>query len=137
MLDQNNLTIHCRDYLNHFIKNPHSLIVKVLGAYKIQIDKNKPVHFVVLQSVFYPDTVLSARYDIKGCLAGRYQRPGHLSPQSEVYKDQNFVKDDLKLGPDKPWFMRQVVVQVLIQKVVNHSCIGGERHSLPEVSQNC
>ena len=94
--------------MHHFIKNPHSLIVKVLGAYKIQIDKKKPVHFVVLQSVFYPATALSARYDIKGCLAGRYQRPGHLSPQSEVFKDQNFVREGLKLGSSKLWFIKQI-----------------------------
>ena len=57
-----------RDYLNHFIKNPHSLIVKILGVFSIQRAKKKPVFFFLMQSVFYPDTLVSRRWvdhDIK------------------------------------------------------------------------
>ena len=50
-----------RDYLNHFIKNPHSLIVKILGVFSIQRAKQKPVFFFLMQSVFYPDTLVSVR----------------------------------------------------------------------------
>ena len=50
-----------RDYLNHFIKNPHSLIVKILGVFSIQRANQKPVFFFLMQSVFYPDTLVSLR----------------------------------------------------------------------------
>ena len=50
-----------RDYLNHFIKNPHSLIVKILGVFSIQQANQKPVFFFLMQSVFYPDTMVSLR----------------------------------------------------------------------------
>ena len=50
-----------RDYLNHFIKNPHSLIVKILGLYSIQQATKKPVFFILMQSVFYPDALVSVR----------------------------------------------------------------------------
>ena len=50
-----------RDYLNHFIKNPHSLIVKILGVFSIKRDRQKPVFFFIMQSVFYPDSLVSVR----------------------------------------------------------------------------
>ena len=64
---------HFRDYLGHFIKNPHSLIVKIYGVYSIKLEKSKNVFFIIMQSVFYPDVGISGMYDIKGCLAGRYE----------------------------------------------------------------
>ena len=96
--------------MNHFIKNPHSLIVKILGVFDVQIAKKPPVYFVIMQSVFYPDTNLSVRYDIKGCLAGRYQTPGVLGDNLEVYKDKNFDGEYLMLGEDKRWFLKQVFI---------------------------
>ena len=101
-----------RDYLGHFIKNPHSLIVKIFGVFSIQIEETKPVYFIVMQSVFYPDRLLSLRYDLKGCLAGRYQSPGPMSRQDpeemQVFKDQNFIKERLALGTQRRWFVTQV-----------------------------
>ena len=50
-----------RNYLNHFIRNPHSLIVKILGVFSIKRDRQKPVFFFIMQSVFYPDSLVSVR----------------------------------------------------------------------------
>ena len=97
-----------RNYLSHFIKNPHSLIVKILGVYDVQIG-SKTIHFIIMHSVFYPDTALHKRFDIKGCLAGRYQAPGALGTQNtEVFKDKNFLGEQLILGEDRRWFLNQV-----------------------------
>ena len=97
-----------RNYLSHFIKNPHSLIVKILGVYDVQIG-SKTVLFIIMHSIFYPDTALHKRFDIKGCLAGRYQAPGALGTQNaEVFKDKNFLGEQLILGEDRRWFLNQV-----------------------------
>ena len=61
-----------------------------MGVFHVEIAKKPPVYFIIMQSVFFPDTNLSLRYDIKGCLAGRYQTPGVLGDNQEVYKDKNF-----------------------------------------------
>ena len=102
-----------RDYLNHFIKNPHSLIVKIMGVFHVKIAKKPPVYFIIMQSVFFPDTNMSVRYDIKGCLAGRYQTPGVLGDNQEVYKDKNFDGEYLMLGEDKRWFLKQVFIHII------------------------
>ena len=99
-----------RNYLSHFIKNPHSLIVKILGVYDVQIG-SKTVLFFIMHSVFFPETALQKRFDIKGCLAGRYQAPGALGTQNtEVFKDKNFLGEQLILGEDRRWFLRQVKI---------------------------
>ena len=85
--------------------------MKIFGVFSIQIEENKPIYFIVMQSVFYPDRLLSVRYDIKGCLAGRYQSPGPAAQAGEnleVFKDQNFMKERLKLGTLRSWFVTQV-----------------------------
>ena len=84
--------------------------MKIFGVFSIQIEENKPVYFIVMQSVFYPDQLLSVRYDIKGCLAGRYQSPGPAQDGEnlQVFKDQNFKKERLALGTQRSWFVTQV-----------------------------
>ena len=97
-----------RNYLSHFIKNPHSLIVKILGVYDVQIG-SKTVLFIIMHSVFFPDTALEKRFDIKGCLAGRYQAPGAMgNEKAEVFKDRNFLGEHIILGEDRIWFLKQV-----------------------------
>ena len=55
-----------RDYLGHFIRNPHSLIVKIFGVFSVKLKKGrKKVHFILMQSVFYPDDKINWRFDIK------------------------------------------------------------------------
>ena len=41
-------------------------------------------------------------------MAGRYQTPGNLSPNSEMFKDKNFEDELIILGEDKHWFLKQV-----------------------------
>ena len=54
-----------------------------------------------------PAPQLRATYDIKGCLAGRYQAPGSGGEQT-VFKDQNFQEEKLDLGQQRDWFIKQV-----------------------------
>ncbi|KAK6195324.1 hypothetical protein SNE40_000781 [Patella caerulea] len=105
------------DYLNHFLTYPHSLIVKFLGLYSINLPGNQKKYFLVMQSIFYPSHRIEDRFDIKGCLAGRYQKP--RPPGSTivtVYKDQNFVDESLNLGTQGEWFIEQLKADTLFMK---------------------
>ena len=52
----------------------------------------------------------NSRFDIKGCLAGRYQSPGSGTKQSQetVLKDKNFQGSLIMLGEDRTWFLKQI-----------------------------
>ena len=55
-----------------------------------------------------PPLSLAVRYDIKGCMAGRFQAPRAPGSSLPVYKDQNFRRERLCLGQDSRWFLAQV-----------------------------
>ena len=56
-----------------------------------------------MQSIFWPTLGINDRFDIKGCLKGRYQDPGNSKTEEMVLKDQNFQQESLNLGKDKAW----------------------------------
>ncbi|XP_071747925.1 uncharacterized protein [Lepeophtheirus salmonis] len=96
---------HIEEYVNHFIMSPHSLIVKILGLYTIRLaEQSKPVHFIIMQSIFWPENGLNRRYDLKGCLAGRCEQvPSGVRRSEVVFKDKNFYGTGLRLGNQRSW----------------------------------
>ncbi|XP_053381054.1 phosphatidylinositol 4-phosphate 5-kinase-like protein 1 isoform X2 [Mercenaria mercenaria] len=122
-----------RDYLDHFHNYPHSLLVKFLGLYSIKKPRSRKKYFLVMQSIFYPTVRLEERFDIKGCLANRYQNP-HPSGKKTilVLKDQNFMGEALSLGNQRDWFLTQLRADVdflLTINVQDYSLLLG-RHPL-------
>ncbi|XP_040577344.1 uncharacterized protein [Lepeophtheirus salmonis] len=101
---------HIEEYVNHFIMSPHSLIVKILGLYTIRLaEQSKPVHFIIMQSIFWPENGLNRRYDLKGCLAGRCEQvPSGVRRSEVVFKDKNFYGTGLRLGNQRSWFVEQL-----------------------------
>ena len=75
--------------------------------------------------------MMNSRYDIKGCLAGRYQSPGGPeNPQKnfQVFKDQNFQGERLVLGEEREWFVRQIARDAEFlrkNKIVDYSLLVG------------
>ena len=63
------------------------------------------VHFIIMQSVFWPSSGMNERYDIKGCIGGRKEeRPEELSEFNElVMKDANVLDVSIDLGSNKKW----------------------------------
>ncbi|XP_041367931.1 phosphatidylinositol 4-phosphate 5-kinase-like protein 1 [Gigantopelta aegis] len=97
------------DYLHHFLTYPHSLIVKFLGLYSITMPGESKKYFLVMQSIFYPSHRLEDRFDIKGALAGRYQRPNPPGCNVvTVLKDQNFLEETIDIGSQRDWFITQL-----------------------------
>lgn len=88
-----------RDYVEHFHTYPQSLLVKFLGLYSITSTTTKKKYFLVMQNIFYPNVFLEDRFDIKGCLANRYQNPNPSGKKTIlILKDQNFLEEKLELG---------------------------------------
>nr|CAB3264892.1 phosphatidylinositol 4-phosphate 5-kinase-like protein 1 [Phallusia mammillata] len=99
-------------YIQHFESFPHSLLVKFVGMYSIQVSKfKKPVHFVVMLSIYYPGERIQYRYDIKGCKIGRFTKPAEDGSNVVVIlKEQNLKDGKLFLGQQKEWFLHQIEI---------------------------
>ncbi|KAK0134696.1 Phosphatidylinositol 4-phosphate 5-kinase-like protein 1 [Merluccius polli] len=107
-------------YMAHLRKYPHSLLVKFLGVHKIKIPHKRKKYFIVMQSVFYPDDRISARYDIKGCEVSRWTEP---SPEGNqvivVLKDLNFKDEYIHLGKQRSWLLCQMEIDTHFLRQLN------------------
>ncbi|KAJ8379563.1 hypothetical protein SKAU_G00003410 [Synaphobranchus kaupii] len=107
-------------YLEHLESYPHSLLVKFLGVHKIKIPHQKKKYFIVMQSVFYPDDRINARYDIKGCQVSRWTSP---APEGShvivVLKDMNFEGQYITLDDQGAWLVRQVEIDTAFLQTIN------------------
>ncbi|XP_069774428.1 phosphatidylinositol 4-phosphate 5-kinase-like protein 1 isoform X2 [Narcine bancroftii] len=103
------LLSNLRTYLHHMEKYPHSLLVRFLGVHSIKIPHMGKKYFIIMQSVFYPDERIQARYDIKGCQVSRWTEP---APEGSniivVFKDMNFEGSTIDLDQQRSWLVRQV-----------------------------
>ncbi|CAJ1071038.1 phosphatidylinositol 4-phosphate 5-kinase-like protein 1 [Xyrichtys novacula] len=105
------LLANLKIYMEHLRKYPHSLLVKFLGVHRIKIPYKKKKYFIVMQSVFYPDDRINARYDIKGCEVSRWTEPAPEGSQIiVVLKDLNFEGQFINLERQRSWLLRQVEI---------------------------
>ncbi|XP_034564835.1 phosphatidylinositol 4-phosphate 5-kinase-like protein 1 [Notolabrus celidotus] len=105
------LLANLKIYLEHLRKYPHSLLVKFLGVHRIKIPHKRKKYFIVMQSVFYPDDRINARYDIKGCEVSRWTEPAPDGSQIiVVLKDLNFEGQFITLDRQRPWLLRQMEI---------------------------
>ncbi|XP_055024026.2 phosphatidylinositol 4-phosphate 5-kinase-like protein 1 isoform X1 [Misgurnus anguillicaudatus] len=114
------LLSNLRIYTEHLHKYPHSLLVKILGVHRIIISGESKKYFIVMQSVFYPDERVTARYDIKGCEVGRWSNPTPKKNQAVVIlKDMNFEGQHIVLGEQRSWLVRQVKIDTAFLRSIN------------------
>lgn len=90
-----------QDYVGYLVANPHSLIVRFLGAHSITM-YNRRLYFVVMLNVFSKAN-LSERYDLKGSWVSRHGDNGQLQRKKKgsfvpLYKD-NDVQHKIILRP--------------------------------------
>ncbi|KAM4720260.1 phosphatidylinositol 4-phosphate 5-kinase-like protein 1 isoform 1-T2 [Anableps anableps] len=105
------LLANLKIYMEHLRKFPHSLLVKFLGVHRIRIPHGRKKYFIVMQSVFYPDDRISARYDIKGCEVSRWTEPAPEGSQIiVVLKDLNFEGQFINLERQRSWLVQQVEI---------------------------
>ncbi|CAL9682518.1 unnamed protein product [Knipowitschia caucasica] len=107
-------------YMEHLEKFPHSLLVKFLGVHRIALPRQQKKFFIVMQSVFYPDDRINARYDIKGCEVSRWTEP---APEEShiivVLKDLNFEGQFITLNQQRSWLLRQVEIDTQFLRRLN------------------
>ncbi|XP_008284390.1 phosphatidylinositol 4-phosphate 5-kinase-like protein 1 [Stegastes partitus] len=114
------LLANLKIYMEHLRKYPHSLLVKFLGVHRIQIPRRRKKYFIVMQSVFYPDDRINARYDIKGCEVSRWTEPAPEGSQIiVVLKDLNFEGQFITLDQQRPWLLRQVEIDTQFLRRLN------------------
>ncbi|KAM7393378.1 hypothetical protein PAMA_008166 [Pampus argenteus] len=114
------LLANLKIYMEHLRKYPHSLLVKFLGVHRIKIPHRRKKYFIVMQSVFYPDDRLNARYDIKGCEVSRWTEPAPEGSQIiVVLKDLNFEGQYITLDRQRPWLLRQVEIDTHFLRRLN------------------
>ncbi|XP_048874790.1 phosphatidylinositol 4-phosphate 5-kinase-like protein 1 isoform X1 [Brienomyrus brachyistius] len=107
-------------YLEHLERYPHSLLVKFLGVHRIKIPHQRKKYFIVMQSVFFPDERIEARYDIKGCEVSRWTNPAPEGSQViVVLKDLNFEGKQITLEQQQPWLLRQVEIDTAFLQRLN------------------
>ncbi|XP_061836627.1 phosphatidylinositol 4-phosphate 5-kinase-like protein 1 isoform X3 [Nerophis lumbriciformis] len=107
-------------YMEHMKTYPHSLLVKLLGVHRINISYRQKKYFIVMQSVFYPDDRISARYDIKGCEVSRWTNPAPEGCQIiVVLKDLNFEGQYITLDQQRSWLLRQVEIDTDFLRSLN------------------
>ncbi|XP_061657679.1 phosphatidylinositol 4-phosphate 5-kinase-like protein 1 isoform X2 [Syngnathoides biaculeatus] len=109
-----------KNYIAHLRKYPHSLLVKLLGVHRIKISCRQKKYFIVMQSVFYPDDRISARYDIKGCEVSRWTNPSPDGSQFiVVLKDLNFEGQYITLDQQRSWLLRQMEIDTDFLRSLN------------------
>ncbi|XP_035463291.2 phosphatidylinositol 4-phosphate 5-kinase-like protein 1 isoform X1 [Scophthalmus maximus] len=114
------LLANLKIYMEHLRKHPHSLLVKFLGVHRITTPHMRKKYFIVMQSVFYPDDRIDARYDIKGCEVSRWTEPAPEGSQIiVVLKDLNFEGQHITLDRQRPWFLRQVEIDTHFLRRLN------------------
>ncbi|XP_033845864.1 phosphatidylinositol 4-phosphate 5-kinase-like protein 1 [Periophthalmus magnuspinnatus] len=107
-------------YVEHLKKFPHSLLVKFLGVHRITFPRRQKKFFIVMQSVFYPDERINARYDIKGCEVSRWTDPAlEESHIIVVLKDLNFEGQFITLDQQRSWLLRQVEIDTQFLRRLN------------------
>ncbi|XP_019963747.1 phosphatidylinositol 4-phosphate 5-kinase-like protein 1 [Paralichthys olivaceus] len=107
-------------YTEHLRRYPHSLLVKFLGVHRIKVPHRRKKYFIVMQSVFYPDDRINARYDIKGCEVSRWTEPAPEGGQIiVVLKDLNFEGQHITLERQRPWLLQQVEIDTNFLRQLN------------------
>ena len=111
-----------KDYYNHVIDNPNTLLSQFYGLHRVKMPYGKKIHFVVMNNLFPPHRDIHTTFDLKGSTIGRDYKEDDLdkNPRATL-KDLNWLrrKRHLELGiQKKQLFMKQLQQDVrLLQKL--------------------
>jgi len=92
-----NLREILKDYYEHLVLYPHSLITRFFGLHKIKYNKSiggkVRIYFVIMANVFKTARDIHVRYDLKGSKQGRRTKktPEEYVDSSVALKDLDFV----------------------------------------------
>ncbi|KAI3339436.1 hypothetical protein F4824DRAFT_44327 [Ustulina deusta] len=111
-----------KDYYNHVIDNPNTLLSQFYGLHRVKMPYGKKIHFVVMNNLFPPHKDIHTTFDLKGSTIGRDYKEEDLekNPRATL-KDLNWLrrKRHLELGLQRrQLFLQQLQSDVkLLQKL--------------------
>ena len=121
-----------RDYYDHIVKNPNTLISQFYGLHRVKIAYGRKIHFVVMNNLFPPHRDIHQMFDLKGSTIGRdFSEDVHKTNPRATLKDLNWLRRDqhLEFGPrKKALFVAQMKRDVaLLQrlKIMDYSLLVG------------
>ena len=121
-----------RDYYEHVLENPNTLLSQFYGLHRVKIPYGKKIHFVVMNNLFPPHRDIHQAFDLKGSTIGRDLKEEDLerNPRATM-KDLNWLRRGLHLEfglAKKDIFLAQVERDVrLLQnlKIMDYSLLVG------------
>jgi 1-phosphatidylinositol-4-phosphate 5-kinase len=121
-----------RDYYNHVVDNPNTLISQIYGLHRVKIPYGRKIHFLVMNNLFPPHRDIHQTFDLKGSTVGRDFKEDELpeNPRATL-KDLNWLRRDYHLEFDhrvKQLFIEQLQRDVaLLQKlhIMDYSLLVG------------
>lgn len=100
------------DYYAHINKNPHTMLVRILGMHRVKMyHLRRKVHFVIMTSVFDTPQKIHSIYDLKGSLIGR-EATAEEQKAGGVLKDMNLLLNKRKfhLGVKRQLLLDQLKI---------------------------
>ncbi|KAI1812834.1 hypothetical protein GGS20DRAFT_556281 [Poronia punctata] len=121
-----------KDYYNHVIDNPNTLLSQFYGLHRVKMPYGKKIHFVVMNNLFPPHRDIHTTFDLKGSTVGRDYKEEDLetNPRATL-KDLNWLrrKRHLELGLQKrQLFLQQLRSDVKLMqklKIMDYSLLIG------------
>lgn len=105
-----------RDYYNHVIENPNTLISQFYGLHRVKIPYGRKIHFVVMNNLFPPHRDIHQTFDLKGSTVGRDFKEEELATNPRAtLKDLNWLRRDLHLEFDER--IKQIFIEQLKRDV--------------------
>ncbi len=103
-----------KDYYEHLVTYPHSLITRFFGLHKIKYNKSiggkVRIYFVIMANVFKTARDIHVRYDLKGSKQGRRTKksPEDCVESSVALKDLDFTEAHEKISVE--WDIQKALV---------------------------
>jgi 1-phosphatidylinositol-4-phosphate 5-kinase len=97
-----------KEYYEHLVTYPHSLITRFFGLHKIKYGRamggKVRIYFVIMANVFKTARDIHVRYDLKGSQQGRRtkKKPDEYIDPSVALKDLDFIdnREKIRVDPD-------------------------------------
>lgn len=102
-LSKSELLLLCQllpEYYAHMIQNPHTLLPRFFGIYKIDLPSGT-VFLACMNNVFDSALKVHKVFDLKGSKAGRKATETEKQSSSVVYKDIDWIEQKLRIGCGK------------------------------------
>mmetsp|Transcript_6267 Transcript_6267/g.11882 ORF Transcript_6267/g.11882 Transcript_6267/m.11882 type:complete len:997 (+) Transcript_6267:1247-4237(+) len=117
-----------RPYFKYLKKNPHTLLPRFFGIYKITMPDSKPLRLIVMNNLFDTPIQITQKFDLKGSTRNRYVAIEEEGEKAKgVLKDLNFT-DSIRVGPGKAALFSQLSKDakwLMSMDIMDHSLLLG------------